>query len=63
MTKLKCPECGSEVSVVKDTVNKGDKIVRYRECENGHKFKTYETYEDYAKTIDNIEWQIKKNRK
>lgn len=63
MVKLKCPECGSQKTTVKDTVNRADKIIRYRECEKGHSFKTYETYEDYANTIDSIEWQIKKTRK
>jgi len=63
MVKLKCPKCGSQKTIVKDTVNRADKIIRYRECDKKHSFKTFETYEDYAKTIDSIEWQIKRIRK
>ena len=59
-SKLKCPKCGNEDTTVEDTVNKADKIERYRKCSNGHSFKTYETYKDYAKIINDIEWEIKR---
>jgi len=63
MVKLKCPKCGSQNTSVEDTKNHADKIIRYRKCDKGHSFKTYETYEDYVKAIDGIEWQIKQIRK
>jgi len=62
MVKLKCPECGSQNTSVEDTKNHSDKIIRYRQCDKGHKFKTYETYQDYASAIDKIEWQINQIR-
>lgn len=63
MVKLKCPKCGTQKTTVEDTKNRADKIIRYRICDKGHKFKTYETYQDYATTIKSIEWQIKQIRK
>ena len=42
---LACPECGSLInSVIDSRANLAhDKLRRRRECENGHRFRTYET--------------------
>ena len=37
-----CPHCGSPSRVV-DSRHKDNAIRRRRECENGHRFRTYET--------------------
>lgn len=47
---MKCPECQTPRSRVKDTQHKMDvdgwsMIVRKHRCENGHTYSTYECYE------------------
>lgn len=37
-----CPECGSRISGVKDCRSSGDRVYRRRECDNEHRFTTYE---------------------
>jgi hypothetical protein len=41
---ITCPSCGSRHSLLKDSRpnREGDEIRRRRECENGHRFTTYE---------------------
>ena len=41
---MKCPTCNAWTEV-NDTRNKGNHVLRRRECANGHKFNTIEQLE------------------
>ena len=41
---MRCPECKTKFMSVLETRRKPDEVIRVKECFNGHKFKTVETF-------------------
>jgi transcriptional regulator NrdR family protein len=57
---FRCPECQSENTSVYRTTHIEDATRRYHRCnECQHRFRTVQTYEDYASILRRIKWEVR----